>query len=175
MNNQELQSQAKQTVDLTKRRRFLQKIGVATPVLLTLTSPSVLGAAGNAVCMSQQMSGTASHQTLLCNKGFYTPGSISIPFTVGDLTEGTLFNSQFTGGSNSSFGSLLIASRTSPEAHYIAALLNATHDGSYVLTATQVKSLYNKYQQGGSDSIVLPAFWGVDDIAFLVSTFGQPV
>lgn len=69
MNNQELQNRSNMTeeVNVNKRRRFLKSAGAVAPVILTLSSPSVLG--GTEQCLSQQMSGNLSNHPGSCVKG----------------------------------------------------------------------------------------------------------
>jgi len=60
MNKQKLNEPAAHKEDsVEKRRRFIKGAGLAAPVVLTLSSPSVFGAAG--FCLSQVMSGNTSH------------------------------------------------------------------------------------------------------------------
>jgi hypothetical protein len=144
----------------SSRRRFLQTAGLVAPVVLTFSSPTVFG--GNAVCLSQQLSGTASHQNLICNKGSHKPDTIPVPFTVGSVIETEKFSDYFAGGSIKSLGTLLSESRTSTEAHFIAALLNASEPGNnYILTVVQVQKLY-----AGDYSAAIP-----NPVTFLVNTW----
>lgn len=93
MSNQELQNQSEKKEDkgVNKRRRFIKSAGIAAPVVLTLTSPSVFGA----LCMSQMMSGNMSHVVIgNCNLGD-SPGGwktpvgktvLNVPFVSTDKT-----------------------------------------------------------------------------------------
>ncbi len=167
MNNQEKQANGKHADGLSKRRLFLKKAGVAAPVLLTLTSPSVFGLSD--LCLSQQLSGTHSGTALLCNTG-------ANPVTVlGALTtdEGNrLFNGEFGAavGGNPNFSAILTAyagdlTTYKLEAYFVTALLNAEHAGGgapYILTSSQVLGLY-------SGAPVPPAY--ADIYAFLEATW----
>lgn len=69
MSNQELQNQSGENEEagVDKRRRFIKGAGIAAPVALTLTSPSVFGA----LCLSEMMSGNTSLTgTGSCDLGF---------------------------------------------------------------------------------------------------------
>ena len=70
MSNQEPHNQGEtKEVGVEKRRRFIKGAGIAAPVILTLSSPSVFGA----LCLSQIMSGNESHVgTGNCTSG-HTP------------------------------------------------------------------------------------------------------
>jgi len=74
MSNQESQNQGRteEQAGVEKRRRFIKGAAVATPVILTLASPSVFG---QVMCLSQQMSGNMSGTTTgSCVKGA-SPGA----------------------------------------------------------------------------------------------------
>lgn len=84
MNNQEPQNQntSAEQVTVNKRRRFIKGAGIAAPVVLTLSSPSVFGA----LCLSQMMSGNQSHiGTGSCTLGL-SPGFWKNP--VGTTSQG---------------------------------------------------------------------------------------
>lgn len=87
MSNQEPQKQnmASKETAVQKRRRFIKGAGVATPVILTLSSPSVFGA----LCLSQQMSGNVSGTTGSCVLGL-SPGFWATPTPQGSTTTRTL-------------------------------------------------------------------------------------
>jgi hypothetical protein len=84
MSNQEPQNQDKTKAEagVEKRRRFIKGAGVAAPVVLTLSSPSVFGA----LCASELASGNESHTgTGSCVEGA-SPSDWSNPNgTVGSL------------------------------------------------------------------------------------------
>ncbi|MDD2724781.1 MAG: hypothetical protein PHH59_12260 [Methylovulum sp.] len=160
MNNQKLENQCKEKVDVSKRRRFLQKAGVVAPVILTFTSPSVFGE--SVLCASQVASGNLSRPiTPNCQSGPISPASLApsktsslvladssskisnFP-TIGDYNQDTVFNSVFQRSTNShSFGEIIEQSTESRESVYIAAFLNAQASNSYVLKPIQVIELYD--------------------------------
>lgn len=162
MNNQPLENQPKAKIDATQRRRFLQKAGLAAPVILTFSSPAAFG--GNALCFSQQMSGGVSNPTLSCSLGTYNPSGLHAenPFPSGPTYNGSSnFQSVFGGGSNDSFSNILTANQSSDEAIFITALMNADLSSGYVLTKQQVLDLYlnpgNRPAGYGSASAFLTA------------------
>ena len=164
MNNQEFESQRKEEVDVTKRRRFLKGAGVAAPVLLTFTSPTAFG--GTALCMSQQLSGTVSHPTLSCDIGTYNSSNIADPSfpSINGYDALTTFDSVFgVGSSTETFGALVAADPRSREAIYVTAFMNAQASTTYVIMPAQVTGLFN-------GTIAYPPLYG-SDIDFIVSTF----
>lgn len=63
MSNQEPHNQGEtKETGVEKRRRFIKGAGVAAPVILTLSSPSVFGA--NVLCPSQMLSRNTSNAQL---------------------------------------------------------------------------------------------------------------
>ena len=181
MNNQERENQPKEEIDVSKRRRFLQKAGAVTPVILTFTSPTAFG--GTVLCISQQMSGNVSRTvTPNCEPGALSPESLapaktpalgsdkialgqssSFP-TIGDYSQDTVFNSVFLHSSNkNTFGKIVATSTDSREAVYIAAFLNAQQSQSYVLTPAQVIELFDNPSNRPSGYS--------SDTQFLLSTF----
>lgn len=162
MSDQKLQDHGKTTenVGVNKKRRIMLGAGTMAPVVLTLVSPSVFGAAQ---CLSQQLSGNLS-QTV--NPGCVTGNSpdywalntdwSSTPFKhskggttcnvgAGQYEGGTVFNTAFPGDSETrTMAKILCSSTTSTEAYFIAAILNAyALSPNYVLTPTQVRALRN--------------------------------
>lgn len=89
MNNQEIENQHKEGIDVTKRRRFLQKAGIAAPVILTFTSPTAFG--GTASCLSQFLSGGSLSHTVIqsCKTGTYTVSGLNTVFA-GNGSAGTV-------------------------------------------------------------------------------------
>ena len=167
MSNQEPQNPNPSTEDVAveKRRRFIKGAGAAVPVILTLTSPSVLG---GALCLSQQMSGNASGtptgQCVLGNspKTWLNTPTLwtSTPYSYGALpagktgcinyTGGTSFFSAFGSGSNSALRSFLCSSLTSQQSTFVTALLNSVVVHNYILTKDQVIAMWNGGVDGGS-------------------------
>jgi len=158
MSNQEPQNQNKITEEaaVERRRRFIKGAAAATPVILTLVSPSVLGA--QAECLSQQISGNASLNAPACQQGDGPAKWLSMSSWPGNFVRSTSgscsgVNSTFLGGThfnaaNAFFGDsearqmseILCASPTSDEAVYVAAILNAETTG-YVLDHGDVINL----------------------------------
>ena len=166
MSNQEPQHPNPSTEDVAvEKRRFIKGAGAAVPVILTLTSPSVLG---GVMCLSQQMSGNASGTpTGGCIKGnppsyWAAPGNSTLwpaGFSYGTLpsgktntcanyTGGTPFNDPiaFKVGLGSSVSTpirqLLCGSPTTNPL-WATALLNAAKYPNYILTTQQVIDMYN--------------------------------
>jgi hypothetical protein len=181
MSNQESQNQINTLEDagVEKRRRFIKGAAAATPVILTLASPSVLGA--QIECLSQQLSGNASLSAPACQTGDGPVTWLSNAWPsafikgTGSCTNG---NSSFQGGTmfNSVFGTPLLSkdkqmskilckSPTSDEAVYVAAILNAQTLG-YVLDPGDVINLRRGTQ--------LPPAPYSSAIQFLKSTFATP-
>ena len=193
MSNQKTQNQdeTKKKTDLEKRRRFIKGAGIAAPVVLTLSSPSVFGA----LCLSQMMSGNEStigtgSCTLGLSPGFwknpvgYTPQGDSTleAWSKAGFNYGTYHSghknkySSYTGGTKFSdsiaFGAgdtramreILGKYNGTLNWHLIAALLNANYfKGTYILSPDEVKGLCNH-------SIFPPPPFG-DVITFLESTW----
>ncbi len=165
MSNQEPQNPNPSTENavVEKRRRFIKGAGVAAPVILSLSSPSVFGAAGQ--CLSQIMSGNASNNvTLSCALG-HTPSywTTARPWPTGlspssrgagcSGTGGTLFNAAAAFGVNptspipstSTLLTVLCSYPNSLDAYLVAALLNAkTLYSDYLYTPAQVVQLKKK-------------------------------
>lgn len=192
MSNQELQNQSGKKEDeaVNKRRRFIKGAGIAAPVTLTLTSPSVFGA----LCLSEMMSGNASLTGPgSCVVGF-SPGAWKNPvgrigpdstldawkktgFEYGKYKSGLKNScSSYTGGTpfsdSKAFGSgdirpmreILDKDNGTPNWHLIAALLNAHYLKDYALTPDQVIGLWK-------GTIKLPPpYTNIND--FLDSTWG---
>ena len=152
--------------NLQKRRFFIKGIGGAlTPVVLTIASPSIFG---QAMCLSQQMSGNLSAHVTSCELG-KSPGFWKQPqhiaewtaagFDYGklkssainknkpkwnDYTKGTPCNAveAFGSGEPSPMREWLNTQTGGDLWHLIAALLNSKYVTNYVLTTEQVKGLY---------------------------------
>ncbi|NOS88872.1 MAG: hypothetical protein HOP34_10110 [Methylococcaceae bacterium] len=165
MRNQEQENSDNLTepTEANNRRRFIKGLGGITPVLLTLTSPSILG---GEMCLSQQLSGNVSGTTNgACVKGqnptFWRNGSsislwqtaglvygtrITSPTNNGTLcshyTGGTAFNVIFGGNTTTPLRQLLCSNVTNSTAIWIAAYLNAAAIPNYILTKQQVLELY---------------------------------
>ncbi|MDD1625756.1 MAG: hypothetical protein LUO94_13460 [Methylococcaceae bacterium] len=191
MSNQEPQNQNKTTEEaaVDKRRRFIKGAGVATPVILTLSSPSVFGA----LCRSEIMSGNESHtgagscvlgesrnywksptaQTEWNNLGFTYGTPTSSPGSTTDCsnsayTGGTVFTAIFGSGSGKTMREILCASDPIRESYYVAAILNAKkYPTSYILDDAHVFDLWNHPQSSPTGSLP-PGY--ADDMAFLAST-----
>jgi len=167
MSNQEPQNQNKtaEEAGVEKRRRFIKGAGVATPVILTLSSPSVFGA----LCLSEIMSGNESHTgNGSCalghtpawwrnptNKGAwsqtpYTYSTLGAGTDCGGYTLGTLFSAAFLGALPENVLLLTMLSNmceagNSLDSYLVAALLNASTPGSnYLYTPDQVIQLKKK-------------------------------
>lgn len=194
MNNQEPQNKNKTTEQacVDKRRRFIKGAGIAAPVVLTLSSPSVFGA----MCLSQIMSGNQSHiGTGSCILGL-SPGFWKNPVgttSQGDTTleawskagfnygtcasgknknkwdsysGGTKFSDSiaFGNGDNLVMRDILGKENGSLNWHLVAALLNACYfKGTYILSPDEVRGLCNH-------SILPPPPFS-DVISFLESTW----
>jgi len=165
MSDQKLQNHGNTTknVQVNKKRRIMLGAGAMAPVVLTLASPSVLGA-GTLQCLSQQLSGNLSHPVVPgCEQGS-GPGHwasntdwSSTPYTHHDsdgsscaagpdqATGGSTFADAFPGDAETrAMAEILCSGTTSLEAHFIAAILNAyALSPNYVLTPTQVRELRN--------------------------------
>ena len=174
MNNQKPQNQNETTeqAGVDKRRRFIKVAGVAAPVVLTLSSPSVFGA----MCLSQMMSGNQSHiGTGSCTLGLSplvwlnpvgtTPqGDKTIDawskagFNYGkyksendkkkysSYTKGTKFSDleAFGTGDDKPMREILGKNTDTFDGHLVAAMLNANYfKGAYILTPAEVKDLRN--------------------------------
>ncbi len=178
MSSQESQNQDKTTEEaaVEKRRQFIKGAAAATPVILTLASPSVFGVE----CLSQQMSGNASQTPGSCvlgksisywsgiaketNPAFPSPYNTGNPkFNDGDA---------FTSATRSSVGNPLptissklkdilanYAAGVEPNASYatwVAALMNTRFTSiNYIFTYTQLLDfwLYDAPPPGYTDKI----------------------
>lgn len=191
MSNKEQQNKNKtiEEAGVGNRRRFIKGAVATTPVILTLASPSVLGA--QIECLSQQLSGNASLSAPACQTGDgpvtwlsntwptgFIKGTGSCPSTTHRTHRTQRSTSTFTGGTtfNSVFGApllspdrqmseILCVSPTSDEAVYVAAVLNAQAIG-YVLDEGDVINLRRGTQ--------LPPVPYTSAIEFLKSTFTTP-
>jgi len=170
MNKQKLnEASAHKKDSVEKRRLFLKGAGLSAPIVLTLSSPSVFGAAG--FSLSQMMSGNTSNVgtgscTLGQNPSYWRnptnksnwPTSFSYGSQVGEVNTGcsnysggTKFKDAFqgsTGNGNSTLLSFVCDSSTSTSTTFllnkylVAALLNAsTPNSNYIYTAAQVRQL----------------------------------
>ncbi len=171
MNKQKLnESAAHKEVGVEKRRRFIKSAGLAAPVVLTLSSPSVFGAAG--FSLSQMMSGNTSNVvtgscTLGQNPSYwrnpayksYWPTSFSYGTNggegngngntaCGNYSGGTKFKNAFSGNDSATMLFYVCTGSTSSDpavklkAYLVAALLNAsTPNSNYIYTAAQVLQL----------------------------------
>lgn len=182
MSNQKLQNQSEKKEDkgVNKRRCFIKGAGVAAPVVLTLTSPSVFGA----LCLSEMMSGNTSHTgegscRLGVSPGYWKnpvgniePGVGTIAawtaagFSYGtyvsgqvskceSYTGGSLFSDSnaFGGGSSDPMRKILCEQNGTELWHLVAAMLNAHYYQNYILTPTQVKQLWTDFN---ADTLTLP-------------------
>ncbi|MDD5579526.1 MAG: hypothetical protein PHY16_09635 [Methylobacter sp.] len=167
MSNQEIKnkSNTKEQAAVDKRRRFIKSAGIAAPVVLSLSSPSVFGA----LCLSEIMSGNQSHTgTGSCalgqnpvywrnpaNKTAWTAanfvyGNNSSATNCSAYNGGTRFNDSIAFGANAlstnpRMRELVCSSPTTLNAYLVAALLNASTPGSnYLYTAAQVRQLQKK-------------------------------
>lgn len=186
MNNQELENQPKAKVDVTKRRRFLQKAGIVAPVLLTFKSPTAFGF--DVACASDLLSGNTSPtvgQALNCQTGSITPSSLAPPKSnaansadnpalaqaqttnfpsINGYGPDTVFNSVFQlSGITQTFGDIVARNTESRESIFIAAFMNSQASKTYVLSSGQVVDLYNNPSNR-------PAGY-MSDIDFLLATF----
>ena len=190
MNKQKLNEPTAHKEDgVEKRRRFIKGAGLAAPVVLTLSSPSVFGAAG--FCLSQVMSGNTSHvvtgSCILGDNPSYwrNPANKSAWTTAGfnygssaiindqvcaNYSGGTNFNdnSAFPGsGVSTTMESLVCSSPNTLNAYLVAALLNAsTPNSNYIYTAAQVRQLQAKTLGVPPNNSTNDA----DVLAFLIST-----
>lgn len=154
MSNQEIknQSNTKEKSAVDKRRRFIKGAGVAAPVVLTLSSPSIFGD----WCLSQMMSGNESHTgkgscTSRQNLAYWSnPDNMNAwtaaRFSYGNLkpkgdtlkctdyTGGTKFNDSIAFGKGDATGKpmrkLVCSKPTTLNAYLVADLLNASTPGS---------------------------------------------
>jgi hypothetical protein len=181
MSNQKPQNQIKTTEEegVEKRRRFIKGAAAATPVILTLASPSVLGT--QIECLSQQLSGNASLNAPACQTGdgpvtwlsnawpsTFIKGTGSCTSGKSSFTGGTMFNSVFGTpllSKDKQMSKILCVSPASDEAVYVAAILNAQAIG-YVLDAGDVINLRRGTQ--------LPPAPFSSAVQFLKSTFATP-
>jgi hypothetical protein len=163
MSNQEPHNPNKTTEDaaVEKRRRFIKGAGVAAPVILTLSSPSVFG---NTLCGSELISGNVSNvgagscTTGLSPATWRTTATWPHPYlnnnssgTVCTTTGGTAFNTAFpvagiTGVDSNTIDQILCLyanNNTSYQlkAYLIAALLNATNATTYPLQVADVQAI----------------------------------
>ena len=195
MNKQKLnEPTARKEVGVEKRRRFIKGAGLAAPVVLTLSSPSVFGAAG--FCLSQVMSGNTSHVvTGSCalgnnpsywrnptNKGAWTTAGFNYGTkgegnegnnTCNNYSGGTKFKKAFIGSDETTMRSYVCTGSTSSDtavklnAYLVAALLNAsTPNSNYIYTAAQVRQLQAKTLGVPPNNSTNDA----DVLAFLIST-----
>lgn len=147
MNNQTVETQPTEQAKVTGRRRFLQKAGAISPVLLTFTSPTAFANAP-ALCMSQTLSGNISHTvTGNCKMGTYNPTMLTAVFSgggaFGSITATTQVKTLF-GGSDTT--TLLTAMGTTRKAIYITAYINSITpaiSNKYPRTTAQVVTMYN--------------------------------
>ncbi len=192
MNKQKLnEPSAHKEDDVEKRRRFIKGAAVAAPVVLTLSSPSVFGAAG--LCLSQVMSGNTSdvvagsctlgnnpsywRNLTTTKKAAWTAAGFSYGTGSGsncsEYSNGTKFKNAFSGSDNATMLSYVCTGSTSSnpavklKAYLVAALLNAsTPNSNYIYTAAQVRQLQDK-------SLGVPpnnSTVDTDVLAFLIST-----
>jgi hypothetical protein len=182
MNNQELENQPKAKVDVTKRRRFLQKAGIVAPVILTFSSRSVFGE--QLPCGSGTLSGDISHHAPLCDRGSFNTSSfistkslgaksdkssqfelLNFP-SINGYDQNTVFNDVFPGSKNySTFAQTIATNATSRDSIYIVAFMNAQISNSYVLRPAQLTALYS-YPANRPTGYA-------SDTDFLLSTFAQ--
>jgi len=161
MSNQEPHNPNKTTEDaaVEKRRRFIKGAGVAAPVILTLSSPSVFG---NTLCGSELISGNVSNVGAgSCTTG-YSPiywrdiSSWPSPYsnsTNCTATDGSKWNdgnaflatSLVTGSVSEIRTMRAILCSTDPadtlKQDFIAALLNAANATTYPLQVADVKAI----------------------------------
>jgi hypothetical protein len=149
MNNQKVENQRKEGIDVTKRRRFLQKAGIAAPVILTFTSPTAFG--GTASCLSQFLSGGSLNHTVIqsCKTGTYTISGLNTVFA-GNGSAGTVnysdsVTSLLTGGPTGNVQALFAASGShTTECTIITAYVNCNLDPTVYpdFTSAQILGLY---------------------------------
>jgi hypothetical protein len=187
MSNQEIKNQGntKEKAAVDKRRRFIKGAGIAAPVVLTLSSPSVFGA----LCLSQIMSGNESHIgadkcTLGQNPAYWsdpankqwpspyaysdnanTKMATQLQSSCSSYSGGTTFSEAFGGRDIRPMREILCENPDSSESRFVAALLNANKDSDYVLTSAQVIDLWNN----GSPKSPPPGY--ADLGMFLASTW----
>ena len=174
MNNKEPQNQIKTTEDavVNNRRRFIKGAGIATPIILTLSSSSAFGDGGfnNVLCLSQQLSGNASGTPVASCKTGNTPAFWANPINKGvwpvgttygtfdsnlgvatnctAYTGGTTFSTVFGSGSSLSLREILCPSldpsppALSSEAIWATAWLNSKVVANYILMTEQLLALY---------------------------------
>ena len=169
MSNQEPQNPNKTTEDaaVENRRRIIKGVGVAVPVILTLSSPSVFG--NGFGCLSQQMSGNASRNPGTCVQGnnatywrdtpaawatstyiYGTKGSGTLTPACKNYSGGSLFKDVFGGTSSTALRGYLCSSLTSSQSTFVTALLNSVTISGYILTKDQVIAMWNGGVDGGS-------------------------
>jgi len=187
MSNQEPHNQGEtKEAGVEKRRRFIKGAGIAAPVILTLSSPSVFGA----FCRSEIMSGNESHMGAgSCvlgdsrnhwkdpnNSGEWTSGGLnygtptSNPPSTTDCsayTGGTTFRDVFGGTSSTQAMRCILFAGTSPESYYVAAYLNAKKYPNYILNFGDVIDLWNNHAPSPAGN--LPPGYATD-VDFLAST-----
>ncbi|MDD1628429.1 MAG: hypothetical protein LUQ26_13305 [Methylococcaceae bacterium] len=169
MSNQETQNLNKTTEEagVEQRRRFIKGAAAATPVILTLASPSVFGVE----CLSQQLSGNASHTPGSCvlgNDPTYWKGQTSYPSPYNfNGSSPSLFNDPNAFGtlkvSTDAKMSFILNKSTDPYYIWVTALLNSVLLTNYVLSQKQVIDLWNFDQQPygyATKEIFLKATWG---------------
>lgn len=162
MDSQNLQDKNGTTCKGRGRRRFIKQVGVTTPVIMSLSSPSVFGVG----CLSQQLSGNTSHPHDSCVIGqspdyWKDPTNISAWLPSGydysdgnppsgsgvlcsDYTGGTTFETVFVGsGVTDPLRKVLCDNSGSESSAFVAAILNAKTVSNYVMTPQQVLDLYN--------------------------------
>jgi len=191
MSNQESQNQdkTKEQAGVEKRRRFIKGAGIAAPIVLTVSSPSVFGA----MCLSQIMSGNQSQigtgSCALGNNPTYWKTTLSAwsetGFSIGtkpgngagtynSYSGGTTFRNCFganptSGNSTTTMLDIVCSNNTNTtlDAYLVAALLDASTPGSnYLYTAAEVRQLQQK-------SLGVPPYNSTADadvLAFLKTT-----
>ena len=189
MSNQELQnrSNTKEDAGVDKRRRFIKGAGIAAPVVLTLSSPSVFG---NILCGSEIISGNESQIVQgSCTSGnspatwsglsWPSPYSNSPNNNTHNCTSnaGTKFNDLFNGFpaagiipgpvDNRAMSQILCSYIGFPghppvaadklKAYLIAALLNAANSTTYPLDVGDVKAIQAGTRAVPTNPIQIPA------------------
>ena len=169
MSNQETQNLNKTTEEagVEQRRRFIKGAAAATPVILTLASPSVFGVE----CLSQQLSGNASHTPGSCvlgNTPTYWKGENSYPspYSINSNTASRFDDPNAFGTLKASTHDKMkdiLTSSANPYYIWVTALLNSVLLTNYVLSQKQVIDLWNFDQQPygyATKEIFLKATWG---------------
>lgn len=162
MSNQEPQNQEKTAEEpaLEKRRRFIKGAGVAAPVVLTLSSPSVFGA----LCTSEIMSGNDSQHTGggSCAKGYppsYWKTQTSFPFPYNIASPASRFDDSNAFNTNSANGQAKIhdkmkdildnsTSAAFPYYIWVTALLNSVSVANYPFDRGDIINLWKTNQPG---------------------------